>query len=1288
MTQTFELYDQFYEYFSVTLISNNATYLNGQQNFIIGGNIGLYSPLVQIQQSDGVSATGLGCMKNRGFGCGFSGVSSWFCGGSGGSHGGQGSIGQETSVSPNLICQQIQSRGIYGTADYPVFEGSGGGGLQDDSQGSGGGFIFIQAYHKLIVDGFIEADGTPPKIQSAYSNGSGSGGSIQIYAQYLTRLSNIKFENDGQNYNLESYKLQTKQKKWYGHREDQSVQMGDINDFKKLYKMQKYNKYIQSHTLADQIKLGCITANGGIGVIGGGGGGGRIRIFLTYSMEEVMLQGFSSDFKQVIIKTDPGYSPILDQYQTNLGQGSIVSTPCPPGYYAEDGIYFCKLCKPGTYKSQISVGPCQPCNDIPENMVAVQTISLDYNCQLVCKDNKAWEYYLPNSNGYFVCLTQWEYFYINIYGSNGLMIIIIMIVICLIMLFRKVVKERRSMIRQQKEQLLEKHIKQNQEIDNMINQDNQQNAIEEFIVDDLPYHNKRIYLQGENSYSLPWYLQGQTELDENINPSVYIDLCKQFNEIASYNLIKKVLLICLKYGYLPFYYMISVHYKKQKFQKLKELIDQRQSELIINQQVKIKLSSSPDYTLSYLDIMDYNKDILLWNYQMKYPITLVLSGNGTFLFPLRFNTKDPLSKSLLITLSYCKQEEQFEEENNRGSYKKKLGKFIRKFNDIAKQIDYLQSEKTFIKQFINLLELIEEANQQLFRNLDIQAQMCVHKNLKKNHNFYEKNQDKQQDYYNDDYNESEYKQSDYYYQEKDQTINQYLDEDQEQSYYDFQKQESLNQKLVNQIVTNISLQQSTDLKYKSVVKIVDEDQLASQNLLEQQQQHLKTAKLDWAYSEKNSTLYVLQKNDKNEQKNLKSIRNLASKCVDQLFARKIQDLDIEFPQNLPNNLRTEFLNALQLSNYKYKVEGTKKQEIESEQENDNSFKPIQNINVLNQDFNAQDELAKFRLISAQSALYARELGNHRANYGNTEYFEDLCHNLIAEYPGLEINKVKGEQLLEQGMNLHYCVGKGSKNPPMAINLTYKGNPSSEEFIALVGKGLTFDAGGLNIKPTGFMETMYIDKQGACNVLGILKGVLDSKLKVNLTCTIGLAENFISSTSYRPSDIIKAKNGITVEIGNTDAEGRLVLADSICWTNSLGKKITHMFEFSTLTGACAIALGNKTAGIFTNTDELAQELIQSGKQVSEQMWQLPIFDDHREAMKGTFSDLNNSGKTRFGGASQAAAFLENFFDKDQKWAHIDIAGPCDTASKSGYYSPGSTAFGVETLLNYLRQQSQK
>lgn len=152
------------------------------------------------------------------------------------------------------------------------------------------------------------------------------------------------------------------------------------------------------------------------------------------------------------------------------------------------------------------------------------------------------------------------------------------------------------------------------------------------------------------------------------------------------------------------------------------------------------------------------------------------------------------------------------------------------------------------------------------------------------------------------------------------------------------------------------------------------------------------------------------------------------------------------------------------------------------------------------------------------------------------------------------------------------------------------------------------------------------------------------MKINLTCSLGMAENFISSNSYRPSDILTAYNGVTVEIGNTDAEGRLVLGDVICWTNDIHKDISKMIEFSTLTGACVVALGETTAGVFSNSDSLANDIISSGKEENEQLWRLPIFDEHRDNIKGTHSDITNSGKSKYGGASKAAAFLENFFDK--------------------------------------------
>ena len=193
-----------------------------------------------------------------------------------------------------------------------------------------------------------------------------------------------------------------------------------------------------------------------------------------------------------------------------------------------------------------------------------------------------------------------------------------------------------------------------------------------------------------------------------------------------------------------------------------------------------------------------------------------------------------------------------------------------------------------------------------------------------------------------------------------------------------------------------------------------------------------------------------------------------------------------------------------------------------------------------------------------------------------------------------------------------------------INLTFKNDPTSEDTHAFVGKGVVFDAGGLNIKPTGFMEDMYMDKAGACAVFAAFSQAVEMDLKVNLTCTMAFAENFLGEEAYRPSDIIKSRKGLTVEIGNTDAEGRLILADAMTWTQE-HHKVKTLIELSTLTGACVVALGNGTAGLFTNTDTLGMQLLTHGETVCEPLWRLPIMKEHRKGMEGTFSALNNAGK---------------------------------------------------------------
>ena len=260
-----------------------------------------------------------------------------------------------------------------------------------------------------------------------------------------------------------------------------------------------------------------------------------------------------------------------------------------------------------------------------------------------------------------------------------------------------------------------------------------------------------------------------------------------------------------------------------------------------------------------------------------------------------------------------------------------------------------------------------------------------------------------------------------------------------------------------------------------------------------------------------------------------------------------------------------------------------------------------------------------------------------------------------------------------------AVGSGSKNPPRLIHLTYKPENAKKK-VVIVGKGITFDSGGLDIKPDNFMLTMKGDKTGACNVLGIMKGISELKPNIEVHGILSSAENMPSGSSYRPDDIIRARNGKTIEINNTDAEGRLVLADALCVASELKPDV--IIDMATLTGACAVALGNWRAGLFVNDDELAGKLLNSSERRGESYWRMPLEDEHiSETLKSPYADLINCGP-RYGGAIFAALFLKEFVGENISWAHMDIAGTDFKDKEYGIYSKGATAFGVRTCLDYI------
>jgi leucyl aminopeptidase len=416
--------------------------------------------------------------------------------------------------------------------------------------------------------------------------------------------------------------------------------------------------------------------------------------------------------------------------------------------------------------------------------------------------------------------------------------------------------------------------------------------------------------------------------------------------------------------------------------------------------------------------------------------------------------------------------------------------------------------------------------------------------------------------------------------------------------------------------------------------------------------------------------------------NLSSTHDILDGAGDQtrvILGDKVASLSIYFADSVTQEQATSFLTGVCLSNYKF-VQKSYIGVDESAQ-----FKRIASIAVVHSSFNLQDERVQFALQCTRYSLFCRQILSVRALEANPETMLELCRSIAQSNSKISIEAIVGKELQEKGLNLIYSVGRGAAKKPCLVTLSYKGNPNrADDVLALVGKGVCFDSGGLNLKPTGFIEEMWSDKGGACTTLAIFKAAVELNLPINLVCTMAFVENLVGSDAYHPSDIIKSYKGLTVEIGNTDAEGRLILCDAMTWVQEKHKPNT-LIEFSTLTGAVRVALGLSTAGIFSNSDDLVAKLLTAAGSTNERLWRLPIFEEHRNNMKGVNADLNNLGGKGMGGASTAAAYLENFVEKDVNWAHIDIAGTA-TSPEKFVYSDGATGFGVRLILEYIRTRS--
>lgn len=292
---------------------------------------------------------------------------------------------------------------------------------------------------------------------------------------------------------------------------------------------------------------------------------------------------------------------------------------------------------------------------------------------------------------------------------------------------------------------------------------------------------------------------------------------------------------------------------------------------------------------------------------------------------------------------------------------------------------------------------------------------------------------------------------------------------------------------------------------------------------------------------------------------------------------------------------------------------------------------------------------------------------------------------IAKYTtGLSIKVRDMKQLEKEGFMGHVTVGKGSSRPPFMVTLSYNGigrasKRTSQDHLVIVGKGLCFDTGGLCLKPPKSMPEMISDMTGAATALAAIQAIASLELPIKVSAVLCLAENAIGNQSVLPGDIFTAKNGKTVMVDNTDAEGRLVLSDGLAEAGLIGA--THIIDLATLTGAMVRALGYAVAGFFSNNDALALNIINSGEACCEKFWSMPLEEEYADALKDKFADLKNTGSDA--GAISAALFLQEFVPEDTAWAHIDIAGTAFVDKKWKYTEYGATGFGVQTLIELAR-----
>ena len=370
-----------------------------------------------------------------------------------------------------------------------------------------------------------------------------------------------------------------------------------------------------------------------------------------------------------------------------------------------------------------------------------------------------------------------------------------------------------------------------------------------------------------------------------------------------------------------------------------------------------------------------------------------------------------------------------------------------------------------------------------------------------------------------------------------------------------------------------------------------------------------------------------------------------------------------------NNFLGHFLHGLKLKSYEFKKYKTKKE--------------IRNIslNVLGNKNkpSAQDQL-KFKALE-EGTFYARDLVSEPGNVLHPDEYAKRLNSLKKD--GLKVTVYDEKKLKKLGMHALLGVGQGSIRGSYLVTMEWNGAKDNSKPLAFVGKGVCFDTGGYSLKPAKFMEDMTYDMAGSATVVGLMKNLALRKAKINAVGVVGLVENMVSGNAQRPGDIVKSYSGKTIEILNTDAEGRLVLADALTFTEKKFKP-KFIIDLATLTGAIIVCLGSEYAGLFSNDDKLSKQIFEAGEKVEEKVWRMPLHKNYDKLMNSKNADVQNINYVGGAGSTTAAQFLQRFILNKTPWAHLDIAGMAFSKYGGALNSGGATGYGVR-LLNQLVEE---